>query len=131
MYSWVEHTSELELSIDAPSEAAVFTDALAAFVELVGDGRRGRAEERELELAAGDLAALLADWLDELVYLADAQRFVPEGVAAFELADASLRATVRGHRGEPGALVKAVTRHRLAFEPAGAAGWRARVVLDV
>jgi SHS2 domain-containing protein len=37
---------------------------------------------------------------------------------------------VRGRRGEPSALVKAVTRHGLAFERRET-GWRARVVLDV
>ena len=61
---------------------------------------------------------------------AETEGFVPERAGELELDDGVLRATVRGHRGEPRHLVKAVTLHRLLFEPEGD-GWRARVVLDV
>ncbi len=131
MYRWIEHTAELELSIEAPDEPAVFADAFAAFVELVRDGDGPDGEQREIELHAGERDLLLVDWLEELVYLADAQGFVPGELVELALEDGRLRAVVRGHRGEPSALVKAVTRHRLAFEPDGREGWRARLVLDV
>jgi SHS2 domain-containing protein len=131
VYAWVEHTSELELSIAAPTEAGVFREALAAFAELSEDGAPAPAEERIIELVAPDRASLLAEWLDELVYLADAQQFLAEDVVNLELGGDRLLATVRGRRGEPSALVKAVTRHRLAFERGGNGSWHARVVLDV
>lgn len=131
MYTWIDHTSELELSIDAPAEAGVFADAFAAFVELVREDGSLDDEEQEIELSSDDRAALLAEWLEELVYLADAHQFVPERLTGFELDDDRLRAIVRGHRGEPRALVKAVTRHRLAFAPSEGGGWHAQVVLDV
>ena len=131
MYRWVEHTGELELAIEASTEAAVFAEAFAAYVELVSDDGSPDSERREIELHAERLDILLADWLEELVYLADAQQFVPEHLTDLQLEDGGLRATVRGHRGEPRGLVKGVTRHRLAFEPDGGGGWRARVVLDV
>ena len=35
MYQWVEHTSELELEIEAATEPAVFLEALNAFVDTV------------------------------------------------------------------------------------------------
>jgi len=123
--------SELELAIEAPTEAAVFTDALAAFAELVRDDGSLDGERREIELRSDDRAALLAEWLEELVYLADVQQFVPEHLTDLQLDADTLRATVRGHRGEPSALVKAVTRHRLSFEGDRDGGWHARVVLDV
>ena len=130
MYRWIEHTSELELAIDAPTEAAVFADAFAAYVELVRDNESLDGERREIELRSAERATLLADWLEELVYLADAQQFVPERLTDMQLEDGGLRATVRGHQGEPRALVKAVTRHRLDFR-GDARGFTARVVLDV
>jgi SHS2 domain-containing protein len=131
VYRWIEHTGELELAIDAPTEPAVFADALVAFAELVADDGSLDGERREIELRADGREALLADWLDELVYLADVERFVPEHLTDLELEGDSLRAIVRGHRGEPRPLVKAITRHRLTFEPDEDVGWRARVVLDV
>ena len=131
MYRWVEHTAEFELEIEAETEAAVFADALAALAELLADDGAGPSEQRELELEAADRAALLADWLDELVYLADVDAFVPERLAEIELDGNGLQASVTGHRGSPSALVKAVTRHRLAFARDENRKWRARLVLDV
>jgi protein archease len=130
VYRWVEHVGELGLQIEAPTEPAVFVEAFAAFAELARDDGSADDEQRTIELEASERADLLADWLDELVYLADAQGFVPERLTDLTLDDSRLRAVVRGRVGEPSALVKAVTRHRLAFEPAGE-GWRATVVLDV
>jgi SHS2 domain-containing protein len=129
VFRWLEHTGELELEIEAPTEAAVFVDALAAFVELVGGSGIG-AVKRTVELDADDGALLLADWLNELVYLLEVERFVPERISALELDRGKLRATIRGHEGDPPQLVKAVTLHRLDLrEDEGT--WHARVVLDV
>ena len=130
MFRWVEHTAELELEIEAPSEAAVFEQALIAFAELVGDDG-GHPVTHELELEAAESSMLLVEWLSELVYLSEAEQFVPARIASLELADGRLRATVEGHRGEPRHLVKAVTLHRLALRQDEAGGWHARVVLDV
>jgi SHS2 domain-containing protein len=130
VFRWVEHMAELELEIEAPSQEAVFGAALAAFAELVGNGSGPRIT-RELEVEAEEPALLLAEWLSELIYLADAEQFVPERILALELGDDRLRASVEGHRGEPRPLVKAVTLHRLEFRRDDTVGWRARVVLDV
>jgi SHS2 domain-containing protein len=130
MYRWVDHTGEVELEIEAPEETAVFEDAVAALRELIEDGDGGPEESRELALAASDRAALLAEYLSELIFYAETEDFVPTEVDRLELSDGSLSATVRGHRGRPPHLVKAVTYHRLSFERSRD-GWRARVVLDV
>jgi SHS2 domain-containing protein len=130
VHRWAEHTSELELELEAGTPEQVFLDALAAFAELVGDERRAGGERRELEVHGEDRATLLAAWLDELSFLAETEGLVPEQADGLELRDGSLRATLRGHAGEPRQLVKAVTLHRLEFARAGER-WRARVVLDV
>ena len=129
MYRWVEHTGEVELAIEARSEREVFADALAALVELLG--MEGDAdEERTINATAADRPALLATWLEELLFGAEAEGFEPVALRELELGSDSLRAVVVGHYGKPSPLVKAVTYHRLAFEPADS-GYRATVVLDV
>ena len=130
MYRWAEHVGELKLQVEAPTEQAVFMDAFTAFAEVAGDDGGGVPEQRTIELEAAERADLLADWLDELVYLADALGFVPEQLADLRVDGGRLHAVVRGHRGQPSGLVKAVTRHGLTFLPAEP-GWRAQVVLDV
>lgn len=129
-YQWVEHTAELELSLEASTEAGIFEEALRAFGELLGDGELAEIVEREVRFEGRDRAALLVDWLDELVYLAETEGLVPERVLAIELSPDGLRATVAARRGEPPHLVKAATYHRLRFEPAHD-GFRATLVLDV
>ena len=127
-YRWVDHTAELELHVEADSPELVLQEALAALAELFGEPS-GPPASREIALEARDRASLLAAWLEELVYLADAQDFIPEQ-AEIKLEDTRLKATVHGRTGEPRPLVKAVTYHGLEFAPEDG-GWRAKVVLDV
>jgi SHS2 domain-containing protein len=131
-YRWGEHVGELELHVEAASERDVFADATLAFAELLSDDERPaiEAEPRRFGATGRDRAALLAAFLEELIFLAETERFVPSGLEELRLADGALEAVVAGGRGEPPHLVKAVTHHRLAFEPVEG-GWRASVLLDV
>jgi SHS2 domain-containing protein len=81
-------------------------------------------------VSAPDRPALLAAWLEELVFLAESEGFVATSIEQLDLFDDRLRAVVRGSPSDPPPLVKAVTYHRLTFEPAGP-GYVASVVLDV
>jgi SHS2 domain-containing protein len=128
VYRWVDHTSELEVEIDAPTAEAVFREAAAALAELLGAG--SPEGERTIVVEAGDRAALLAAFMEELVFLAESESLVPAAVGEVDLRDTRVRTEVRLARGDPPPLVKAVTYHRLAFEPHGE-GFRARAVLDV
>lgn len=129
MYRWVEHIGEVELAITAESERDVFADALAGLVDLLGIEGNG-AERRAIEVSAPDRPALLAGWLEELVFLAEVEGFEPIELRDLELAGDTVKAAVEGRHGHPRPIVKAVTYHRLAFESAGS-GYRATVVLDV
>ena len=131
-YGWAEHVGELELRIEAASEQEVFVEALRALNELLSEDAApdGEQECREVAAAGGERALLLVAWLEELAFLAEVDGFVPEAVDELELGGGALRASVLGRTGSPRHLVKAVTYHRLAFEPCSQ-GWRAVAVLDV
>jgi SHS2 domain-containing protein len=105
-------------------------EAAAALAELLGGGRGVPAGARTIAVEAGDRAALLAAFVEELVYLAESESLIPSGIDAVELSEHRLQARVELEHGDPPHLVKAVTYHRLAFEPHGA-GYRATAVLDV
>ena len=132
MHTWVEHTAELELRVEAADEAAVFAEALAALGELLDDDRAGGEHvERAVALDAADRPALLAAWIDELAYLAETEDLIPLEARAVEVEDGvRLRATVVGRPGRPRHVVKGATYHRLRFAPEGD-GYVATVVLDV
>jgi SHS2 domain-containing protein len=138
VFRWVEHTGELELELDSASAEELFAEALAAMSELFGDVSpppggsepRDQDEMREMTVRASDLPALLAAWLDELVFLAETEGFVPEAVESLDVGELELRARIRGRLGDAPHLVKAVTYHQLELGRTNGA-WRGRVVLDV
>jgi SHS2 domain-containing protein len=130
MYRWVDHTSEVELEIEAAGEREVLEEALRALADLLGNGDAEDEERRAVAVEASDRPALLAGWIEELAYLAESEGFVATHVVELDLRTGGLDATVAGVLDEPPPLVKAVTYHRLAFEPSGA-GYVARVILDV
>jgi SHS2 domain-containing protein len=129
-YRWIDHIGEVELRIDAATEAEVFAEALRALSELVGGNRSSKNESFTVTVSASDRATMLARWLDELAYRAEMDGLLPEELERLELTDDHLVATVRGRHGEAPHLVKGVTYHRLAFDRADGA-CRATVVIDV
>jgi protein archease len=130
VYRWVEHTGELELEIQAASRREVFEDGLRALRGLLQSAHTGPGQAHEVELTARDGAALLAEWLAEVAYLAESEGFVPERLDSLRLDERRLSARVEGFTGQPPNLVKGATYHRLALEQADD-GWHATVVLDV
>jgi len=129
-YRWIEHTSELEVELEASTEQGLFEAGVEAMRDLLSDGETPERLEIPVRLEGRDRAALLADWLGELAFLAETRGLAPDRLALLELDEEGLRALVQGWEGAPPHLVKGATYHRLTLERAGA-GWRARVVLDV
>jgi SHS2 domain-containing protein len=134
--SWevLEHTAEVKLRLRGASLAALFVAAgrALATVELGSQPPlRAAGEERTVEVRAADVDALLVEWLNELVYLAETARQVPVEFTILAAGTTELRARVRG---VPVALaparVKGATFHGLKVEMTPA-GWEADVVLDV
>jgi SHS2 domain-containing protein len=129
MYEWRGHTAEIELRVVNQTEGGVFSDAADAFgryVELDGDGEPAR---HELVLEAPDRGALLVALLEELIFLADTEGFVPDRTA-LRVEGHRLAAVIEGRRTRIDPIVKAATYHGLRFDRNGEC-WDARVVFDV
>jgi SHS2 domain-containing protein len=129
-YRFVEHVGEVEIELEAESETGIFDAALAAFSELAGACDPGEPAVHVVKLTAPEPALLLVDWLNELVFLAEVEGFVPERLAVIDLLDGRLHATVAGRRASPRHLVKAVTLSKLELDREGEM-WHGRVILDV
>jgi SHS2 domain-containing protein len=130
VHEWRSHTAEVELAIEAETEEQVFVEALTAFGELVARDDSGEEARYDVTLAAADRGALLVEWLQELIFLADTESFVPERADGLRLDDGALHATLVGCRGRVEPLVKAATYHGLRFAREDGL-WKAVVVLDV
>jgi SHS2 domain-containing protein len=134
----VDHTSEIRLRIRAGSLAELLAEAGRALarLELRGGKTTGTGDWRPLTVSAGDRAALLAEWLNELIFLAEAERWVPidfeiERAGNNSAGGTEVRARARGVSIEQSSgLVKAATLHGLRVEPIPG-GLEGEVVLDV
>ena len=127
------HTAEVKLRVrapDFPSLAAEAGRALAA-IELGGAPPPASGDAREIALRAGDQGALLVDWLNELIYLAEAERWVATEFAPIHAPALALRMRVRGAAVDVApSRVKAATHHGLEVRTTPD-GVEAEVVLDV
>jgi len=131
-HRWIEHTAELQLELHARSEAAIFRQAVLALRELLEDDGpvTGDRAERSVEVEATDRGVLLAEWLAELVFLAETEGLVPDEARDLVVGEDSVTAVVVGRTRAPRHLVKAVTYHDLELHR-DRDGWRGNVVLDV
>jgi SHS2 domain-containing protein len=130
----LEHTADIGLRLTGSTLDDAFTAAGEGLATLEGSWFPGQGVERWVEVRGGDAAALLVAWLDELLYLRDAEDVVFGGFAVDEIDGGRLRGRIRvaprGDRILDSAGVKAATYHRLRVDRMED-GWVADVYLDV
>jgi len=134
-HEFFDHTSELGLRVRASSFAELLAEAARGLGKLMLRGRppSSTGRWRALEVNATDREALLVDWLNELIFHAEVERWVPVEIEIVTASDTMLSARARGVAvDEAPALVKAATHHGLFVRQVGGGGEvEAEVVLDV
>lgn len=129
----IDHVSEMRLRVRAGSLRELLAEAGRALagIQLRGSEAPVTGPSREVVIAAADRAALLTDWLNELIYLAEVERWIGAEFEVISADDGRVSARVRGVSVErvPG-LVKAATLHGVRVDevPGGLEG---EVILDV
>jgi SHS2 domain-containing protein len=128
-----EHVGELEFVLSGDSAAALFAEAARLLAEEEApDGLAGAPPEEpvEVDLAAPDLAALLVDWINELVYLTETTDRAYPQAEVLSLTDGTIHARVTPVRATVRHAVKAATLHGVRVGEEGGR-WIGRVVVDV
>ncbi|HUH11636.1 MAG TPA: archease [Longimicrobiales bacterium] len=130
----VEHTADVGVDVAAPTLPELYARAAAGMTALLYGGPPEVTEEepRTVEVRAPHGAALLREWLRELLYLQEVEGFVFAGAELDTLTGERLSGRVRGGAvaAAPEREIKGVTLHGLVVERCGA-GWHARVIFDV
>ena len=122
------------MQVEAESLAGLLIEAARALATVLA--RQSRlppvvGAPRQLEVRAHDRASLLVDWLNEILYVAETELWLPVDIEIQESSEKRVLVQARGVRLEQApALVKGVTLHGLRLEES-AAGLRAEVILDV
>ena len=128
----VERTAEVCLHVEAASFGELAAEAARALarIELDGQAPTPRGKWRDIELCAPDRAALLVDWLNELIHRAKTDRWLAAEFQVIEASDTSLRMRARGVSvAVAPARVKRATFAGLEIRPTPG-GLEAQILLD-
>jgi SHS2 domain-containing protein len=133
-HSFEEHTGEVRLELTAPSCEELFAEAGRALAELML-GEVGvppdSAPMKAVEVRARDRAALLVEWLNELIFLSETSKRVFTHFRVERVDETEALAVVAGVAPEVlKTAVKAATLHGVSVQDSNGS-WRASVVLDV
>jgi len=112
----VEHTAELQLRVRGHSLGELLAEAGRALGQLLAKAspREGVTEWRMVEVQTTDREALLVEWLNELLYVADVEHLIALDFDLVEASDRSVRARARCARVvEAPAFVRAATHRDL------------------
>ena len=131
----IDHTADVGIVAYGANIAEAFANAGRGLFSLITDPDDiDETEYRDIEVTAPDRESLLVAWLNELIYLFDAESMLFRRFDISDLGATRLRATVYGevadssrHRLKAG--VKAATYHMLEVD--GSDGGRVRVLFDV
>lgn len=132
-HAFGEHTAEVELRVRASSLGELLAEAGRGLARLLlrDTPLAPFTPWCHIEVSSTDRAALLVDWLNELIYRAEADFWIAVEFEISHAAETQLVARARGVPVErsPG-YVKAATFHGLRIEEVDG-GLEARVILDV
>jgi len=132
-HQFIDHPSEARLIVYGGTLAALVAEAGRALAGLtLGEPLpKARGRWREVAVHSADVEALLVDWLNELIYLAESDRWMALEFDVVEATDTHVRARVRGvDLATAPSLVKAATHHGTVLEDVGDR-LEARLVLDI
>ena len=131
----LEHTADVGLRLTGSSPEEIFEAAGEGVATLLGAWFPGPGVEKSVETTASDRAALLAAWIDDLLYLHEAEGVVFTGFDVSEADETHLigRVLVAPEEGREleGVGIKAATYHRLRFERRDDGTWVAEIYVDV
>ncbi len=135
-FEFLPHTADVAVVARGESLRELFEHAALALFSLLTDVEEVRDRtSMQVEIQSPDRESLLVDWLNELLYLFDAEGKLFCRFAVSELGESYLKADVGGENVDPGRHrikmgVKAVTYHDLEIKRSDN-GWMARMVFDV
>lgn len=134
-YEYFEHTADIGLRARGADLAEAFANAGRGLAALIADPAAVEPrEEREVSLPPDEPVELLVAWLNELLYLLDAEGFLPAAIEVGTVGPEGLVARLRGERLDPARHemktgVKAATYHQARVECDG--GCLVQVILDL
>ena len=130
----LEHTADVGVRAYGSTETEVFEQATRGLLDITGATGSGSGERIEITVEAPDRAAVLADWLEEVLYLQDARDAVITDLSVERVDENNAAGWIEiAPRKEEleGTAVKAITYHQLAVTKQSDETWLATVYFDI
>ncbi len=131
----LEHTADVGIIAYGSDMKKAFANAAKGLFSLITEpGDVEEIEHRDIELTAPDQESLLVAWLNELIYLFDAEQIIFKRFDIAQLNDTHLKARSYGYKVENSKHklkmgVKAATYHMLKIEKNN--GSKVQVLFDI
>ena len=96
-YELIDHTGDAGISVQGGTLEELFQEAAKGFTDVITEIDTIEAiEEKQITLSASDTEKLLVDWLSELLFLFDTERFLGREFTVTFPEPLRLEATVKG-----------------------------------
>jgi SHS2 domain-containing protein len=132
----LNHTADIGIIAYGEDISSVFINTAKGLFSLIIDPQEvSTKKHRDITVTAPDREALLVNWLNELIYLVDAEEVLFKEFDIIQITETKLQAKCYGEKinSKKHHLqreVKAATYHQLKIEQT-AEGWRAQVIFDI
>ena len=131
----IDHTADVGVIAYGADISQAFANAAKAMFSLITElDDVEEVEYRDIELTAPDQESLLVEWLNELIYLFDAENIIFKRFDITQLSDTHLKARSYGHKVDSSKHklktgIKAATYHMLKVDKSN--GCKVQVLFDI
>ena len=137
-YKYFDHTADIGIEISGRTKKELFANAACAMFDVMienQDGRKAAKQQKKIIVEGADVSDLLINYLREILYLFNGEKFITASCEIIKFTDQDLQARLTGESFNNKKHVikkeiKAVTYSGLSVEKVKA-GWKARIIFDV
>jgi len=131
-YKVLSHTADLKIKVYGKDEKELFSNALLGMSESMKPELKEEKSEREIEVVSLDKAALLVDFLNEVLYLSQTNKEAFFRIDFSEFSETSLKGRILGKKVKRfGEDIKAATYHNLNIRQKQNKLWEATILFDI
>ena len=137
-YKLFDHTADIGVEVMGRTRKELFANAAEALFDVMIEsitGEKSAKQQKKITVEGADVADLLINFLREILYLFNGEKFITGGCEIIEFSNKKLQARLTGESFNPKKHlitieIKAVTYSGLMVEKLKT-GWRARIIFDV
>jgi len=137
-YTLFDHTADIGVEVTGRTRKALFVNAAQTLFDVMIESKTGevaKKQQKKIAVEGTDVADLLINFLRELLYLFNGEKFITGGCEIIKFTNQELQARLKGESFDSKkhlikTEIKAVTYSGLTVEKEKA-GWRVRIIFDV